>query len=87
MIGVIGPDQLRQAVGWHQAVDAVRNSLIDLGAGRVIQPPAVELRMPERGELHVKGGHIEGSGWIVIKVATGTVRGRNVCPGPKHAWG
>ena len=71
MIGVIGPDQLRRAVSWHEAVDAVRTALVTLGAGRVIQPPAVELRMPERGELHVKGGHIHGSNWIVIKVATG----------------
>ena len=42
MIGVIGPDQLRSAVTWPDAVDAVRKALICLGTGRVIQPPAVE---------------------------------------------
>jgi ornithine cyclodeaminase len=71
VIGVIGPDQLRQALGWAQAVEAVRAALMRLGAGQVIQPPVVELRMPDGGEMHVKGGHIAGSGWIVVKVATG----------------
>jgi ornithine cyclodeaminase len=71
MIGVIGPDQLRTAVTWHDAVDAVGQALINLGSGRVIQPPAVEILMPDSGELHVKGGHILDSDWIVVKVATG----------------
>jgi ornithine cyclodeaminase len=71
MIGVIGPDQLRNAVSWHDAVEAVNEALVSLGAGQVIQPPAVEILMPDRGELHVKGGHVLGSDWIVIKVATG----------------
>lgn len=71
MIGVIGPEQLRVAVSWPAAVDAVRQALVDLGSGRVIQPPVVEVRMPVAGELHVKGGHIHGTDWIVVKVATG----------------
>jgi len=71
MIGVIGPDQLRTAVTWQDAVDAVGQALISLGSGRVIQPPAVEIRMPVHGELHVKGGHILDGDWIVVKVATG----------------
>jgi ornithine cyclodeaminase len=71
MIGVIGPDQLRHAVSWQDAVDAVGQALISLGTGRVIQPPAVEILMPGGGELHVKGGHILDSDWIVVKVATG----------------
>ena len=71
MIGVIGPDQLRTAVTWQDAVDAVGQALIALGSGRVIQPPAVEIRMPVHGELHVKGGHILDGDWIVVKVATG----------------
>ena len=71
MIGVIGPAELRSAVTWHDAVDAVSQALISLGSGRVIQPPAVEILMPGHGELHVKGGHILESEWIVVKVATG----------------
>ncbi len=71
MIAVIGPEDLRHAVTWPQAVEAVRAALVGLSAGRVIQPPAVEIRMPEHGELHVKGGHIVGTDWIVIKTATG----------------
>jgi ornithine cyclodeaminase len=71
MIGVIGHDQLRTAVTWQDAVDAVDQALISLGTGRVLQPPAVEIRMPGSGELHVKGGHILDSDWIVVKVATG----------------
>jgi len=71
MIGVIGPDRLRHAVSWNDAVDAVGQALINLGSGRVIQPPAVEILMPDSGELHVKGGHILDSDWIVVKVATG----------------
>ena len=71
MIGVIGHDQLRTAVTWQDAVDAVGQALVSLGSGRVIQPPAVEIRMPVHGELHVKGGHILDSNWIVVKVATG----------------
>ena len=71
MIGVIGPDRLRHAVSWNDAVDAVDQALINLGSGRVIQPPAVEILMPDSGELHVKGGHILDSDWIVVKVATG----------------
>ena len=71
MIGVIGRDQLRSAVTWQDAVDAVGQALLSLGSGRVIQPPAVEILMPDSGELHVKGGHILDSDWIVVKVATG----------------
>ena len=71
MIGVIGPDQLRTAVTWQDAVDAVGQALISLGSGRVIQPQPVEILMPDSGELHVKGGHILDSDWIVVKVATG----------------
>jgi ornithine cyclodeaminase len=71
MIAVIGPDQLRDAVGWHDALGAVSQALLSLGTGRVIQPPAVEILMPVSGELHVKGGHILDSDWIVVKVATG----------------
>ncbi len=54
MIGVISPNQLRDAVNWPDAVSAIRDSLVQLGAGRVIQPPAVEIRMPGHGELHIK---------------------------------
>ncbi len=75
MIGVIGPDRLRTAVTWHDAVDAVSQALISLGTGRVVQPPAVEILMPDSGELHVKGGYIFDSDWIVVKVATGDFPG------------
>lgn len=71
MIGILGPDQLRHAVTWHDAVDAVAQALASLGTGRVIQPPAVEIRMPAGGELHVKGGYFLDSDWILVKVATG----------------
>lgn len=71
MIGVISPDQLHDALGWHEAVNTIRDSLVQLGAGRVIQPSAVEICVPGGGELHVKGGHVVGNGWIVVKVATG----------------
>jgi len=71
MIGVIGPDQLRHAVSWRDAVDAVSQALISLGTGRVLQPPPVEILMPDGGELHVKGGHVRDSDWVVVKVATG----------------
>jgi len=71
MIGIISPNQLRDALSWPDAVSAVRDALVHLAAGRVIQPPAVEIRMPGHGELHVKGGHVVDDDWIVVKVATG----------------
>ena len=62
MIGVVNPDQLHDAVSWQDALSAVHDSLMHLAAGRVIQPPAVEIRMPGHGELHVKGGHVVDDG-------------------------
>ena len=69
MIGIISCNQLRDAVSSQYALSAVHDSLLQLAAGRVIQPPAVEIRVPGHGELHVKGGHVVGDEWIVVKVA------------------
>jgi hypothetical protein len=51
---VIDYERLRNCLSWAAAVDAVREALRGLGADQVTQPPALELLMPEKGELHVK---------------------------------
>ena len=71
MISIVDAGRLRGAVSWEAAVGAVRDALVSVGSGRVVQPPAIELRMPDHGELHVKCGHLTGSRWIVVKIAGG----------------
>ena len=75
MLRTVTAEHLRGLVSWPDAVEAVRAALTGLAVGSVVQPPPLELRVPGRGELHVKGGHVAGSEWIVVKVATGGFSG------------
>ena len=70
MIGVIGPDQLRTAVTWLDAVDAVGQALLSLGSGRVIQPPA-EQTVDWRGNVLHYQNH--GRPPVYINLDTSTV--------------
>jgi ornithine cyclodeaminase len=65
-----------QAAVTHERVNAaVRESLVALQSGKAILPDQVELKIPNGGELHIKGGFLLGSSWIVFKVATGDFPG------------
>lgn len=50
---------------------AVRGALIGVARGRVRSPGAISFDFGERGEAHVKGAYLEGSGDWTVKLATG----------------
>jgi ornithine cyclodeaminase/alanine dehydrogenase-like protein (mu-crystallin family) len=69
---IIGEDQIRAAVSLPDAIDAVRAGFAAMAAGRVRLGGTIHLDVPEAaGELHVKGAHVEGEPYIVVKVAGG----------------
>lgn len=63
-------DELRSLVGLREAIPAVEDAFRALATGRA-SPPGIMHLNPPGGEIHVKGGHIEGEPYIAIKVATG----------------
>lgn len=50
---------------------AVRRALVASAAGRVASPGSMSFDFGERGEVHVKGAHLEGAGDWTVKLATG----------------
>lgn len=63
---------LRELVGEQEALDAVEMAFTALAEGRVVQPPPLGMDLEAvRGEVHVKGAWLEGSGVFAIKVASG----------------
>lgn len=59
------------AVTRSAALECVGDALRALDNGTAIMPGQAELVLPNGGELHVKGGYLIGSEWIVFKVASG----------------
>ncbi len=62
--------EVRSLVGPPEAMAAVEEGFRALATGRA-SPPGIMHLDPPGGEIHVKGGHIQGQPCIAIKVATG----------------
>jgi ornithine cyclodeaminase len=68
-MNIVGLDTVRSLVGWAEAVDAMRAAFIALSDGRVVAPREFVMTSPAPGDIHVKGAYIEGSKWVVAKMA------------------
>jgi ectoine utilization protein EutC len=69
---VVAETDIRRSVSIEEAISVVEDGFTRLAAGTVNLPPVMSLEMPaSRGEMHVKGAHIEGAANFVIKMATG----------------
>jgi ornithine cyclodeaminase len=61
---------IRGLVSRRDALDAVRQALTSLAGDQVLMPDELALAM-DAGEVHIKGGHLVGTGFAAFKVATG----------------
>jgi ornithine cyclodeaminase len=69
---VVTEATLRDIVREEEALGAVEAAFRALAEGRVRQPAPLGLEIPEsRGEVHVKGAHLQGEPVFAIKVASG----------------
>ncbi len=69
---LVREQDIRRSVSIEEAIAAVEAGFTRLAAGEVNLPPVMSLDLPEiKGEVHVKGAYIAGSGSLAIKVATG----------------
>lgn len=68
----LGEDEIRRAVTTAEAVDAVEEAFAALARGEARLPDVINLEVPEAcGEVHVKGAHLKGTPYFVIKIASG----------------
>jgi ectoine utilization protein EutC len=69
---LISEAELRRAVTLSDAIPAMEEAFVTYSQKRATVPPVVQLDVPEnRGEIHVKAGHIHGASEYVIKIAAG----------------
>lgn len=69
---LVSEADLRRAVTLADAIPAMEEAFVTYSEKRATVPPVVQLDVPEnRGEIHVKAGHIHGASEYVIKIAAG----------------
>lgn len=69
---LISEAELRRAVTLADAIPAMEEAFVTYSEKRATVPPVVQLDVPEnRGEIHIKAGHIHGASEYVIKIAAG----------------
>jgi ornithine cyclodeaminase len=72
---IVGEEELRAAVPAEAAIAAVEAAFAALARGEARLPPPMGLDIPEApGEVHVKAGHLAGSPFYAVKIATGFYR-------------
>lgn len=71
-VRVYGEEEIRRAVGDELALLSAERAFAAVARGQALVPPPVALDIPRvRGEVHVKGGHVQRSSTFAFKVATG----------------
>ena len=74
---LVDEPSLRAAVGEAEALAAAETAFRALAEGRAVQPEPVGLEIPAAdGEVHLKGGYLEGEPVFAFKAATGFYRNR-----------
>ncbi|MCP2336394.1 ornithine cyclodeaminase family protein [Actinomadura rupiterrae] len=69
---VLTEERVRALLPLPAAIEVTRDALVAHAAGRVTQPDPWHLEIPEaRGEVHIKGAYVHGSGYYAAKLATG----------------
>jgi ornithine cyclodeaminase/alanine dehydrogenase-like protein (mu-crystallin family) len=72
MMRVLSAQEIREAVTHEELIRAVELSFAELAGGNAALPAVMEFQFPEvHGEAHVKGAHLKGTPYFVIKVAGG----------------
>lgn len=64
-------DDVKRCLEGADVLGAVREALIATARGGARSPGSISFDFGERGEVHVKGAHLEGSGSWTVKLATG----------------
>ncbi|WP_415853321.1 ornithine cyclodeaminase family protein [Sinomonas sp. G460-2] len=71
-LAIIGLDEIRAAATPALVFAAVRESLIAHAEARTLVPPATHLKFEAvGGDCHVKAGHVHGSRYATVKIASG----------------
>ncbi len=64
--------EIRSLITPAAALEAVRDAFVRLARGQAVLPGVINLDLSRsRGEVHVKGGHLEGTPFFSIKEAAG----------------
>lgn len=64
--------QVTQLISIPQAIEVARKAYIEMADGRTVQPDVMYFDLGDSGgEVHAKGGHIVGTSYFTIKVASG----------------
>jgi ornithine cyclodeaminase len=72
---VLDESTIRRLITVAEAHAACREAFAKLGRGEVDQPSVMSFDFPQSpGEVHVKGGHLHGSPFFSVKVASGFYR-------------
>jgi ornithine cyclodeaminase len=67
---IIRRDEVERLVTPDVAIRATRAAFVRLHEGAVEAPPEFAMSHPNGGDIHVKGAHLHGSTWMVVKLAT-----------------
>jgi ornithine cyclodeaminase len=69
---VLKEKEIRSLITPAAALEAVRDAFVRLARGQAVLPGVINLDLPRsRGEVHVKGAHLEGTPFFSIKEAAG----------------
>jgi ornithine cyclodeaminase/alanine dehydrogenase-like protein (mu-crystallin family) len=71
-VRILREDDVRAALDMASCIDACRRAFVAYSAGEAEVPGVIHLEVPEAGgEIHVKAGHLHGSPFYAVKVASG----------------
>jgi ornithine cyclodeaminase/alanine dehydrogenase-like protein (mu-crystallin family) len=69
---ILRETDVRAALDMASCIDACHGAFVAYSAGEAELPGVIHLEVPEvRGEIHVKAGHLHGSPFYAVKVASG----------------
>jgi ornithine cyclodeaminase len=71
-VRILREADVRAALDLAGCIDACERAFVSYSTGRAERPAVIHLEVPEnRGEIHVKAGHLHGSPYYATKVASG----------------
>jgi ornithine cyclodeaminase/alanine dehydrogenase-like protein (mu-crystallin family) len=74
-VRILREDDVRAALDMASCIEACRGAFVAYSAGEAEVPGVIHLEVPEAGgEIHVKAGHLRGSPFYAVKVASGFSR-------------
>jgi ornithine cyclodeaminase len=74
-VRILREAEVRSALDMASCIDACEAAFLAYSGGRAELPAVIHLDVPEaEGEIHVKAGHLHGSPYYAVKVASGFYR-------------